>query len=276
LIVVRVSIDKKMKIKISNLLKLVIFLSNIPQFGISQPKSQIGFELGISISQFHTENVYYESWGTRITTKTNPIFSPLAGISKEWLLRNHFQITTGLQYQMSGYKSYSLTDNLPITDGYSEEWEILKIHKFCFPLTLQYQFKLFKIKPSIYFGVRPNLILTGKINIKHQDFITPPDRIEYNEYGYNLFRDGYFIIPPKRIFNQFCFGFSSSIRQRYKIDFNYNMGYNYYKEMHTSTGNHGNTTWSEKKSIPSCDYILILQYLLIKSQKPKGNPQKVQ
>lgn len=268
-----------MKIEISNLLKIVIFLSNIPQFGISQPKSQIGFELGISISQFHTENVLYESWGTRITTKTNPIISPLAGISKEWLLRNHFQITTGLQYQMSGYKSYSLTDNLPYTDDYYEDWEIFKLHKFCFPLTIGYQFNLYKIKPSLYLGVRPNLILSGKINRKHHGIITRPDRIDYEDHeeDYNLFnKDRYYIIPPKRIFNQFCIGFSSSIRQRYKIDFNYNIGYNYYKEMHTSTGNHGNTTWSEKKSMPSCDYILIMQYLLIKSQKPKGNAQKVQ
>jgi hypothetical protein len=258
-----------MKIKLSILLKILIFLSNIPQFGISQPISPVGFELGISISQFHTENVIYESWETR-TAKTNSIISPLIGISKEWLLRNHFQIKTELQYQMAGYKSYCLTDYV-ITDDYSEDWEILKIHKFCFPLTLGYQFKLYKIKPTLYLGVRPNLIVSGKINRKHHSIITRPDRIDYEdqEYDLSLFnKDGFYLNPPKRIFNQFCFGFSSSIGQRYKIDFNYSIGYNYYELIHTSTGNYGNITWSEKKPMPGCDYILVMRYLLVKLQKP--------
>ena len=256
-----VSIDCYMKKNLRNLLKILLFLSITPQSGISQSRFPIGLELGITVSQFHTKNVVYESWETS-TTKTDPIICPLIGISKEWPLKKHLQITTGLQYQMTGYKSYCYTD-FTATEYYSEEWETFKMHKLCFPLSLGYQFKLSKIKPSFYLGLRPNINISGNIYSKYHSIIIYPDRIENMdiENGLNLFDKTEYFIPPKRIINQFCFGLSTSIRQHIKIDINYNIGYNYYKEIFVSRGMRSTYTWSEKTSIPSCDYAITIQYI---------------
>jgi len=131
------------------------------QFGISQSISSFGLELGITFSQFKTENSISQ-YGETITTTINPIISPLLGVSKYWPLTKHFQIATGLQYQMAGKRTYSYTD-YAATTSYSKEWEIIKMHKLSFPITFGYLFKLGKFEPYLYLGVRPNIILSGNI-----------------------------------------------------------------------------------------------------------------
>jgi hypothetical protein len=262
------------KTNLRDLLKILFLLLIYPQIGISQSKSSIGFELGIAISQFKTENVVYESGETR-TTKIRPIISPLIGISKDWPLKKHFQITTGLQYQIAGYKSYCYTD-YTATEYYSEEWETFKMHKLCFPLTLGYIFKIGKISPSFYLGVRPNIILSGNIWSKYHSIIIYQDRTDNMdvENELNLFDRNEYFIPPKRISNQFCFGLSTSIGQHIKFNINYTIGYNYYKNIYVSRGNYSTYTWSEKTSIPSCDYIISLKYILNIKKKAQNTDDK--
>ena len=251
-----------MKINHCNLLKIILLWLITSQSGISQSKSLVGLELGIGFSQFKTENIIYQD-GETITTTINPIISPLIGISKDWKLTKHLQITTGLQYQMAGKKSYSYTD-YTATEYYSEEWETFKMHKLCFPLTLGYTFKIGKIKSSFYLGVRPNIILSGNIWSKYHSIIIYPDRIDNMdiENELNLFDKNEYFIPPKRIFNQFSFGLSTSVKQHFKIIFNCNIGYNYYKNIYVSRGNYSTYSWSEKTSIPGCDYVISLQYII--------------
>jgi|WetSurMetagenome_2_1015567.scaffolds.fasta_scaffold00276_20 hypothetical protein len=250
-----------MKKNLYNSLKILFLLLISSQSGISQSKSPFGFELGVTFSQFKMENTDYQSWET-LTTEINPVISPLITISKYWLLTKHLQIITGLQYQMAGNRSYSYSD-YTATTSYSEEWGTLKMHKLCLPLTFGYLFNSGKLKPFLYLGVRPNILLSGHIYSKYHGVIAYPDRNENIDYEneQNIFEKNEFFIPPKRIFNQFSVGLSTSINQHIRINLNYNLGHNYYKNIFVSRGNYSTYTWSEKTSIPGCDYVIGMQYV---------------
>ena len=255
-----------MKFKLSVL--LIIFLT-FQSLGLSQTTSNFGLEAGITFSQFPDENIVYESYETR-TTKINPIISPLIGISKNWQLRKHIKFTTGLQYHMAGYKSYCFTD-YTATEYYSEDWETFKMHKLCTPLTLGYVFKLGKIKPAFYLGVRPNIILSGNIYSKYHSIIVYPDRIDNMdiEDERNLFEENEHYVPPKRVFNQLSFGLSTLIGQYFTVNLNCNIGHNYYTSMGVIRGNHSSYTWSENTSIPGSDYVICIQYYFSRLEKRK-------
>lgn len=250
------------KIKFYDFLKILFLLLIPSQSGISQSIFPLGLETGITFSQFRTENAISQ-YGETITTTINPVISPLIGISKYRPLTKHLQITAGLQYQMDGKKSYSYTD-YTATTSYSEEWGIIKMHKLCLPVTFGYLFNSGKLKPYLYLGVRPNIILSGNIYYKYHGIVVYPDRNEPvdSENKQNLFDRNEYYIPPKRILNQFSFGFSTSISQRIKINFNYNIGYNYYKNIYVFKGNYSTYTWSEKTSIPASDYVISVKYII--------------
>jgi hypothetical protein len=243
---------------------IIFFLLLIPsQSGISQSKSGIGLELGIAFSQFRTKNVVSQ-YGETTTTTINPVISPLIAVSKGWPLTKHLQIITGLQYQMSGKRSYSYTD-YTATTSYMEEWETLKMHKLCLPLTLGYFFKSGNFQPFLYLGIRPNIILLGNIYSRFHEIVVlsaeNENTIDYNDKR-NIFEKNEYFVPPKRIFNQVSAGVSFSIKQHININFSYNYGHNYYKSIFVNRGNHSTYSWSEKTSIPACDYIISVKYVL--------------
>jgi hypothetical protein len=253
-----------MKFKL--LVLLIIFLT-FQFIGLSQTTSSFGLEAGITFSQFSDENIVDDSWETR-TTEINPIVSTLIGISKSWLNSKHFQFTSGLQYHLAGNKSYTITDP-NATDSYSEEWNTLKMSKLCVPLTLGYLFRIGKLQSSINLGVRPNIILSGNMSYIYHSTIAYEDRIEDNVYEYeqNLFEENDYYIPPKRIFNQFSFGLSTSIGQHFAVNLTYSFGHNYYTSIFVQRGNYSTYTWSENTSIPGSDFVICIQYYFNRLEK---------
>jgi len=246
-------------------LKILLLLLIPSQFGYSQSKSQIGLELGITFSQFKTGNSITQ-YGETITTTINPVFSPLIAISKDWTLTKHLQIITGLQYQMTGKRSYSYTD-YAATTSYIKEWETLKMNKICLPITFGYLFNLGKFQPFLYLGVRPNLILNGSIYSKLNELVVDMNSGIVNNIDFsnkqNIFDKDEHFVPPKRIFNQISFGLSNSIGQHIKININYTFGHNSYENMgYIHRANGTSYLWSERTSIPSCDYVISVLYIL--------------
>jgi hypothetical protein len=242
---------------------------------ISQSKSQVGIELGIAFSQFKTGNEISQ-YGETTTTTIKPVISPLIGISKDWPLTKHLRIITGLQFQMTGKRSYTYT-YFPMTASYSKEWQTIKMHKLCLPVLLGYEFRIGNFKPSLYLGLRPNILLAGSTYWKFHEIVvlSPGDEnsIDFNE-SQNVFEKNEYYIPPKRIFNQFCVGLSMSINQNFKININYNMGHNYYTSIFVEHGNYSTYSWREKISIPSSDCVISINYFLPVKKESRNKDDK--
>ena len=254
-----------MKTNFCRFLKILFLLLIPSKIAVSQSKSQIGLELGISFSQFKTGNVISQ-YGETKTTTINPVLSPLIAISRDWTLTKHLQIITGLQYQMTGKKSYSYTD-ITATSSYIKEWETLKMHKLCLPITFGYLFNLGKFQPFLYLGVRPNLILNGSIYSKFHELVVDMNSGIVNNIDFsnkqNIFDKDEHFVPPKRIFNQISFGLSTSIGQHIKFNINYTFGHNSYENKGNIYRANGTSyLWSERTSIPSCDYVISVLYIL--------------
>lgn len=242
----------------------IILLVLIPsQIVIPQSKSTVGIELGIAFSQFKTGNDISQ-YGETVTTTIKPVISPLISVSKDWPLAKHLKIITGLQYQMTGKRSYVYT-YYPFSASYSREWETIKMHKLCLPVSLGYEFKIGNFQPFLYLGLRPNILLAGSTYSKFHEIVilSPGDQnsIDYNEEQ-NLFNKNEYYIPPKRIFIQYSIGLSTSISRHFKININYNRGYNYYTSIFVEHGNYSTYSWREKFSIPSSDYVISIKYIL--------------
>jgi hypothetical protein len=251
------------KINFYRLLK-ILFLVLIPsQFAISQSKSTVGIELGIAFSQFKTGNDISQ-YGEIANTTIKPVFSPLIGVSKDWQLTKHLRIITGLQYLMTGKRSYTYT-YYPVSASYSQEWETIKLHKLSLPVALGYEFKLGNFQPFLYLGLRPNILLAGSKYSKFHEIVvlSPGDEnsIDFNDRQ-NVFEKNEYYIPPKRIFLQYCLGLSTSISRHLKININYNIGHNYYTNIIVVRGNYSTYSWREKISIPSSDYLISIKYIL--------------
>jgi hypothetical protein len=251
----------------------IIILSIIPRFGLTQSISKFGLEFGVSFSQFTTKDNWSSIYDIE-TTRIKPLISPLIGISREWIILKHFRFNSGLEYHMTGTRSYILDQNISgAMVEYTETWENLKMHKICLPLTLGYIFTLGKIQPSFYLGITPNYIFS--LNTESHDH--SHYRID-NQYGGtedSYSETGrYSLNPHKKLMNQFTFGFSTTIGQHIKININYNAGHNYYTTAYTYQGNHSHYTYIENISIPSSDYIITMQYKFNILVRNKQKPEK--
>jgi hypothetical protein len=248
-----------------------IILSIIPRSGITQPVSKLGLEIGVTFSQFTTKDNWSSIYDLE-TTRVNPLISSLIGISREWVILKHIKFNSGLEYHMTGTRSYILDQNISgaIVD-YTETWENLKMHKICLPLTLGYVFTLGKLQPSFYLGITPNYIFS--LSMESHDHTHY--RID-NQYGGaedSYSESGRFSLNPhKKLMNQFTIGFSSPIGQHFKIYFNYNAGHNYYTVTSVVQGMHSSHSITDKIYIPGSDYIIGMQY---KFNRPGRNIQKI-
>lgn len=240
---------------------------------IAQNASLIGLELGVSFSQF-PDNSNWDETAKYGTIEIHPMISPLLGISKDWTVLKHIQISGGVQYQMSGNRKYKYTKyTWPVINDYFEEWRTIKIHKICVPITLGYKFKVNKVNPSIYFGTRPNYILYAfEFNKTHSH--NEPDRPptvpqdEYSENEINIFKYRFHQIepyihynPPKRLIIQFFAGVSTTIGQKIEINLSYNLGHNAY----TIDYDYGYGALSETTALPGSDYVFSIQYNILQS-----------
>ena len=244
----------------------------IPTCGISQNKLIPSMEVGLSFSQFPSKNTVV-TWqiSDSTVTKTNPLTGPLIGISTKFHLTECFKINFGFIYQLTGTKTYSYSQSTasniyPVS--FFKDWLDLKIHKVCIPILLGFEFNFKKIRPVIFIGTKPNFIISAKLHEKsfHSQWTEPIKTTT------NLFSKKADYQPPKRIINQLSFGFMIPIGQNLKVSLSYNLGHNHYTNTYWVRGNYSQVPYDVKTSIRSSDYILSVQYDLIKHKKEKSSP----
>ena len=155
-----------MKDKPIRLLTLLALLLTFSRTGWTQTSFKYGPELGVSVSQLPKINSYnVESRGDQVSEKTVPLISPLLGFYGQVILKKHLQFTGSLQYQITGKRYHYHRDGNDLLDGgtyTSDEWENQTFQKLCLPLTIGYLFRTAKLQPSIFAGIRPNFIFSGK------------------------------------------------------------------------------------------------------------------
>jgi len=254
--------------------KFIIFFVAIiiPTYGISQNVLIPSVEVGLSFSQFPSKNTVV-TWqiSDSTVTKTNPLIGPLIGISTKFHLTECFKINFGFIYQLTGTKTYSYSQSTasniyPVS--FFKDWLDLKIHKVCIPIVLGFEFNYNKIRPMIFVGTKPNFIISTTLHEKsfHSQWTEPIKTTT------NLFSKKVDYQPPKRIINQLSFGFMIPIGQNLKVSLSYNLGHNYYTNTYWVRGNYSRVPYDVKTSIKSSDYILSIQYDLIKHEKKKSSP----
>jgi len=218
---------KKRLMKLSILMVLILF----SQFCLGQTKINFGAEVGVSISQFPKNNSYNIMSTDEVMTNKNSIISPLFGLTCQLIIKKHLLLSGGIQYQMTGTKyHYHRDGQIPRIPGaavfyYTHDiWENQTFHKLCLPLTIGYTFKLGKIQPAVFVGMRPNLFLTGTHYYKSVIDATDNTEDQIKENEYNPVSSDQSGTPIKRLNNQFLIGFSALIREQLKISLTYNQG----------------------------------------------------
>lgn len=209
----------------------MILLATTSQFGLAQTTFNYGPELGFSFSHFPTKDEHTNITDL-ITTKTNPLISPLIGFFGQLTIKKHFQFMAGLQYQMTGTRYYSHKDgriprdpNIPAFFYYTQdEWEQQTFHKLCLPMTVGCSFIMGKVQPSIFFGFSPNFILTGNYYSKLVIDATDNSEDYESENKYNPVDPDDAGIPVDKYTSQLLFGLSVSIGQHIRITLNYKFG----------------------------------------------------
>lgn len=242
-----------------NKLRLFVGILVASQISVAQTVSSYGIELGLSFSQLpvRRESIIMQA-AVNDKIIVNPLVGPLIGISKNWILSKHFQITSGLEYQMGGKRSYTYDQSTQYFKK-TESWDNLTIHKICMPVSLGYVFRIGKIKPSFYLGLRPDIWLSASTYNKYQNWGV------YRETSTNLFTKIVDYKPPKRLVNQFDMGISTLVGQHIQINVNYNFGYNYYITTYWYRGNYSRVPYPQKTSLANSDYVISMQYNFIRS-----------
>jgi len=124
-------------------------------------------------------------------------------------------------------------------------------------LTIGYTFKLGKIQPAVFVGVRPNLFLTGTHYYKSVIDATDNTEDQTRENEYNPVSSDQGGTSVKRLNNQFLVGFSTIIGQHLKISLTYNQGTGIYYSEYEQVG------WEPHYSyFKNSDFGLSLTYLL--------------
>jgi hypothetical protein len=163
-----------------------ILLFTLSLSGFSQSIFRVGVDAGISITS--RQNVFIG--------KLPRLLSPQVGISG--LLNfpsHHVQLILGIQYEKVGYREGGTYPNENV------------FNKLSIPFTTGIILGNSKIKPVVFIGYRPNILLSGT----------------YQESGVksNPFNDEY---PPKRYTNQFITGFSTYFGNNLVLNLSYCVG----------------------------------------------------
>lgn len=199
----------------------------------AQMSFSFGPELGLSLTSGKQEKRYPDQNITSLT-------SPLIGINGLLKITKHFQLATALQYEYIGYQ----------TDP-SNTVEI-KYHKLCIPFTFGVSFGNSKIKPAVFIGYRPNLLLAGNKKAGSNFAGT----INLDPFSYDH--------PPKRYNNQFTAGLSTYFGKNLVINLLYSAG-QLIECGHTTTFIHHyvipGTQYIEEISVKNNEFAISLTYL---------------
>lgn len=229
-------------------LSLIVFLT-FSQVGQSQTIFNYGIELGVAFSQFPQNKSYIiQERNDIVSETTNPLYSPLLGLTSNLTIKKHFQLSAGIQYQMIGERYHYHRDgnDLLYNATYKhDQWRNQTFHKLCFPVSAGLTIKVWKLQPSFYIGYRPNYIIAGKYYYKnvfdHEDL----SKSSTTEKKLNIFDTNDFELPPKKFNSQFFYGISIPYGH-------YEFTINYYKGVQI--------TYAEYKPIDFCATGLITSF----------------
>jgi hypothetical protein len=232
-----------MKSKIFILLFLLtIFLQN----GFPQTSFYFGPEIGLTR-------------GVR-RSQVQPLTYPIIGISGLLKVGNHFQETLGFQYETIG----SL-----FGDPYSNyNKETVKYNKLCIPVTIGISFGSTNIKPVVFFGYRPNILLSGKFEQgKWELDLIPMENIRGTNNQYNF--------GPNKFTNQYIFGFSTYFGNNFVIGLSYCTGQKITFGYYTNVTETGRIREAGKfYSIKNSEYAISIKWLFKVGSKSEKNSEE--
>lgn len=214
----------------TNKIFILVILLTISKFGLTQIWYNYGIELGPSFSQFSKSDSYIESTD-RVTIKSNPIISPLIGLTGQLIIKKHLQVSIGLQYQMIGMQyNYHRDGRIPRNNNPAlfyytqDDNEKQLFHKLCIPLIFGYKFKVLKMQSTIFIGYRLNRFITGEYSFK-TNFNATIDSEDYKyEYKFNPVNPNETAFTMITYSQQFLIGISTSLGQHITISFYFNKG----------------------------------------------------
>ncbi|MDX1349179.1 MAG: outer membrane beta-barrel protein [Putridiphycobacter sp.] len=202
---------------------LISFLSLFVTKGNSQTTFRYGGELGISASVLpRWVNSKIMETDTKYS-KLLPIVGPIAGLTLQMTTKDIFQLNIGIQYQLTGYKDYSIRDGriprvpeLPEQFTYTHErWEEQTFHKLNIPMTIGYVFRERKFKHSIFLGYATNIFLSGKYYYAYKTDATDDSQDRSNEHEYNpVSTTG---VPIPKIAGQITTGYTLALSKRLSL-----------------------------------------------------------
>jgi hypothetical protein len=191
----------------------------------------VGVDAGISMTS--RQNLFIG--------KLPPFFSPLVGISGLLNFPSHnVRLTMGFQYEKVGYREGGTYPNENV------------FNKLSIPITTGLILGNSKIKPVVFIGYRPNILLSG--TFQELGVISNPFNFEY---------------PPKRYTNQFIIGFSASLIKNLIFNLSYCTGQSIkfgYTLTHYGHAPGSTNTFNYSNQIKNNELLISLTYLF-KSNK---------
>ncbi len=163
--------------------------------GFSQITFRFGPDVGLSMTSRHVLD--YSP-----PVKLPAFLSPLIGISGVLKVSSHMQLSSAFQYETVGFRTQDL---------YPEK---IKFHKLIIPFTIGIILGNSKIRPVVFIGYRPNILLSGTWQ-EGGSPLNPSGTI------HNIFNIDF---SPKRYTNQFIIGFSTYFGNNLAFNLSYCAG----------------------------------------------------
>ncbi|MGZ5282294.1 MAG: outer membrane beta-barrel protein [Bacteroidia bacterium] len=212
-------------------MKLRIFLIFIASFvfcqsSFSQVKLLSGPEFGINMSGLPHRSIYNNKpYWTRVETDL-PVVRPVFGIWGKAVYGKHFYANVGLQYLWVGMKYHSIREGKKIltNEDYTDETREQQIfQKISIPIALGYQFKIKKLKPGIFLGIKKEYYTYGYHQYENVYTVegNPDERILF--YEYKPFDKTQFSTPAKRWNTGYFAGISFGIKEKINLNLSYTL-----------------------------------------------------
>jgi hypothetical protein len=204
---------------------IIILTAIATQGSFAQIAFNFGPELGMAISRFPKSNDY-TSVNNNVDEKTSPLYSPLAGVHVQMIVKKLFLFTSGIQYQMTGQhyvfhnEGYDTLNQLPFVADVDEKQ---KFQELCLPLSAGITFPFLKLHLSIYGGWRLDYFFSGKYSNKTTvDY--SKNSIDVNETAdFNPLKKDECALNIKPFNNQLFYGISLS-KGRFEVAINRYVG----------------------------------------------------
>jgi hypothetical protein len=262
------------KMKPYILLLTLAILTIVTPIVQSQTPHKLGLEIGFAFSKFPYNKSYIRHEGyidkyICYRTETSvPLYSPLLGLTSNLKIKKNFQYTFGIQYQKTGNRNHirEYVDDINRGTYKWDEWENQTFHKLCLPVSFGFTTKIWKLQPSIFIGLRPNIFLKGKYFNRSVSIEFSPlqDTVMY-VYEFNPVDARKLERPVRFDMQAFC-GFSTLIGEKIRLSVTLNYG----SDICYSISANSCTPYSFHNK----DYAFSISYLIPVTNKKSGKYDK--